>query len=136
MPSAPPRGIPKTARKNSPANRQARTSLMPNQRNSTSARRTPERLGRGLESIKYASSERGRCVTYTRLLQPATYRRSVRDVSISEFVLQVAFLGQDDAAIEQPRHREHQQEWSKPIDPKRDAEINADGCDIERIARE
>src|ERR1700719_3438953 len=53
----PERGTPNTARKNNPANRHARASLMPNQRNSTSARRTPERSGRGFESSRYASSE-------------------------------------------------------------------------------
>src|SRR5258706_8551551 len=57
MPRIPERGTPNTARKNNPANRQARASLMPNQRNSTSARRTPERSGRGFESSRYASSE-------------------------------------------------------------------------------
>src|SRR5882757_5263487 len=53
----PARGTPNTARKNKPANRHARASLMPNQRNSTSARRAPERSGRGLASSRYASSE-------------------------------------------------------------------------------
>src|SRR6476619_4839685 len=136
MPNAPARGIPNTARKKSPANRHARTSLMPNQRNSTSARRTPESPGRGLESIKYASRESGRCLTYARLLQPTWDRRCVGEVSIAKLAFEVAFFGQNDSAIKQPRHREHQQQQSKPIDPERDTEINANGRDIERIACE
>src|SRR5688500_15926206 len=66
----PARGTPNTARKNNPANRQARAFLMPNQRNSTAARRTPDRPGRGRAFSKDASTGRKVAMYYRRSAVP------------------------------------------------------------------
>src|SRR4051812_16536115 len=66
MPSRPARGINSTAPKNSPTNRQARASLMPNQTNSARPRRRPSRR-RGRSSIRklsIAESMRVRSVSF------------------------------------------------------------------------